>query len=336
MAGGSAAAVYSAIVANSFVMVAKFAGFVFTGSGTMLAEGIHSAADVGNQTLLAFGMKRAKRPADDEHPQGYGRDAFVWSLISAVGIFFLGCGVSIAHGVHSLFGDGHHEVGDQTLNLGILGLSLVAEGASLAVAVRALAAEARSLDKGFFENLWSTSDPFGVAILLEDAAAVFGVLLAFVMVGLVAVTHDPTIDAYGSILIGILLGFVAAFLILKNRSLLIGKSISIEERQRLAAVLADDPAIESVIAQTAVVTGADDYVVTTEIDVDGAYLAGKYLEGRAIDDLQDRVATEEGLRAFLHEYAEDIVELLGDEVDRIEARVRKAIPKATQVDVEVD
>lgn len=336
MAGGSAKAVYAAIGANSFVMVIKFGGFVATGSGTMLAEAIHSLADVGNQTLLAVGMNRSHRPADDDHPFGYAREAFVWALISAVGIFFLGCGVSVTHGVLSLLSNEHHEVGSPTLNLSILGLSLVAEGGSLLVAVRAIASDAKHRGMGFWEHVRTTSDPFGVAVLLEDSAAVFGVIFAFAAVGLGALTGNANIDAYGSIGIGILLGFVAYFLIIRNRKLLIGEAVQGEDKEKMMAVLNNDPMVDKVIVEQSLVTGTNSYRVTAEVDLNGAYLADRYIEKHGIEGVADKLDTDEALTQFLYGYTDVITDMVGEEIDRIEARMSQVLPQDVHLDVEPD
>lgn len=336
MAGGSKAAVYGAIAANSLVMVAKFIGFFFTGSGTMLAEGIHSAADVGNQTLLAVGMKRSQMPPDAEHPFGYGRDAFIWSLMSAVGIFFIGCGVTIAHGVHTLMAGGEHEVGSHTFNLGILVFAFVAEGISLWIAVRAIANEAKAMDRSFWQHVRDTDDPFTVAVLLEDSAAVLGVVIALITIGLGALTHEPYWDGIGSIVIGVLLGFVALFLMQKNRSMLIGRSISPKDRDKLVGVLESDPAVEHVVLARATVAGADAYRISAEIELDGHHLARVWLEDKDADALLAEVQDAEAFRSFLGEFSDDIVEMVGDEVDRIEDRIREVIPRARNVDLEPD
>ena len=220
--GGSKVAVYSAIIGNSLVMVAKFAAFFLTGSGSMLAEGIHSVADVGNQTLLAIGLRKSQRPPDRQHPFGYGREAFVWSLMSAVGIFFLGCGVTVAHGVHTLTSAEAHHITDTGTAIGVLIFALVVESGTLFFAVRAVWQEASHRGVGFVENVRTTDDPFAIAVLLEDTAAVTGVLVALGAIGLTAYTHQTWYDAAGSIAIGLLLGGVALFLISKNRDLLLG------------------------------------------------------------------------------------------------------------------
>jgi len=337
VAGGSKAAVYSAIGANAFVMVAKFIGFAVTGSGTMLAEGIHSLADVGNQSLLAVGMSRAAQKPDAQHPYGYGRDAFVWALMSAVGIFFLGCGVTVAHGVQSLLDGGHHDATSTPwVNLGILALSFVAEGASLAVCVKGMMDEAKKREQGFFEYVKTTDDVFGVAVLLEDSAAVLGVILAFITVVLTHLTHAPYWDPIGSLVIGALLGGVAFVLMRRNRALLIGQSIRQSELDRMHEVFENDPVVEDVVMSRAVVEGADAYHIAAEIDFDGRVLARRHMEGKDLDALAQELDSGEKLMHFLEEFGDAVTDSVGDEVDRLEARIREVLPRARHVDLEPD
>lgn len=336
MAGGSKAAVYAAIGGNSLVTVAKLIGFALTGSGAMFSEAVHSAADVANQSFLAFGMKRAAKPADEAHPFGYGREAFVWSLISAVGLFFVGCGVTVMHGIHMLTDDHPSELGGTEIALGILTFSLVVEGLSWWVAVRALQQEAKRQELGFWKNLATTDDPFAVAVFLEDSAAVFGVLLAMTSLGLVHVTHNPIWDAVGTLAIGTLLGFVAFFLVYKNRSLLIGKAMRPKDLERIEKVFADDPAVEAVAIQRAAVTGASSYRISAEIDFDGHYLAEEWLKTHDVGEVSKKLADPAEVGPFLGDFAEHIVEHLGDEVDRIEAKIREAVPGAENIAIEPD
>ena len=337
-ANGSTLAVYSALSANTVVTVAKLIGFGMTGSGTMLSEAVHSLADVGNQALLAIGMKRAETPPDDEHPMGYGREAFVWSMVSAVGMFFLGCGVSLTHGINALMAEGGHaEHTDHSLNITILLFAFVIEAASCGVAVWGLMREAKAEGQTFITYLKTTDDPFGVAVLLEDTAAVVGVMMALTAVGLTAATGNPNWDAYGSIAIGLLLGFVAVFLISKNRTLLVGRAIRVEDAAVLSNIFEQDPAVEHIAIQQAVVTGTNSYSVRAEIDFDGRYLANKYLAKEDIDTLHKRTsANPDALKTFLGDYGESLMELVGDEIDRIEAKILVALPKATQIDIEPD
>lgn len=336
MAGGSKTAVYAAIAANGVVTLAKFVGFALTGSGAMLSEGIHSSADVGNQVLLAVGMKRAERPPDEDHPTGFGREAFVWALISAVGIFFLGCGVTFMHGLESLQHPGSHASGGSTINIGILLFALVAEGATLVIAIRELSKQAQERGLGFLQHLKTTDDPFGVAVLLEDSAAVFGVCLALGAVAMTHFTHDPRWDAYGSLAISVLLGLVAIFLIWKNTNLLVGKAVYIDDAAKIRSLLESEPAVERVVEQAAVVTGASSFRLAAELDFDGSYFAKRFLEQEPSDQILAGIQSPDDLEAFLCRYSEHLSTELGAEVDRIEARLREALPKADRIALEPD
>ena len=337
MAGnGSKVAVYTAIGANTVVAIAKGGAFAMTGSGSMLSECLHSLADVGNQTLLAVGMRNAQRPPDADHPEGYGKEAFIWSIISAVGMFFLGCGASIMHGVHALGGahGAHVDTHDMSLNVGILLFALVVEGGCLIVALRGLAADARLQGQTLREYLKQTEDPFGVAVLLEDSAAVLGVLMALTAVLLTQWTGRSEWDAIGSIAIGVLLGFVAFYLIAKNRSFLIGKAIHDEQAKKVLAVLENDPAVRSVTGQRGVVSGTKSFQYQADITFNGAHLAKQCLAKMTDTQRAMATASDEGLHAFAEQLGEAIVEQMGDEVDRLEDVVRAATPKAYDIKLE--
>lgn len=332
--GESKMAVYAAIVANGLVMIAKFVGWGFTGSGAMLSEAIHSVADLGNQVLLAIGLRNSQRPADEVHPFGYGREAFVWALMSAVGLFFLGCGVTVAHGLEARFGHGPHEISDSGLAIGILVGSLVLEGTSLVIAARGLLREARERGVSFAENLRTTDDPFRTAVVLEDSSAVLGVLLALGALLLTRYTGNTYWDAYGTLAIGALLGVVASFLISRNRALLLGRAVRPEDQQALTELLEADPAIERVVLQRVVVAGVDDYRISAEIDFDGAWIAQQWLHDQDAGAIALRLSDGEALEAFLKEYGEAVITQAGLEVDRIEAKIRNRLPRARNIALE--
>ncbi len=335
MAGGSKTAVYTAIAANSIVMVAKFVGFGLTGSGSMFSEGVHSLADVGNQTLLAVGLKRAELPADEQHPFGYRREAPIWALISAVGIFFLGCGFTVYHSVHAFL---HPEpmVSPNTA-FAVLAFAFVVEGGALAIAVRALRKEAAKDGITLAAYIREGDDPMGTAVLAEDSAAVFGVLLAMAGIGMAQLTGDPRWDAAGSLLIGLLLGGIAIYLIKMNRSLLIGKAPPKQVHDRLKQVLADDPVVESLSTFKTVVFGSDAVRLSAEVEFHGEAIAARHLA--AAYDLEQTWASlekAEDLEDLLLKFGDGVVEALGDEVDRLEQALREADPDARLVDLEVN
>ncbi len=334
MASGSTKAVYAAIIANSAVGLAKIVGFVFSGSGAMLSEGIHSIADVSNQLLLAIGISRSQRDASDDHPYGYGRDTFVFAMISAVGIFWFGCGVTLYHGITTLLHP--HEVEALPLSLGILVLSGAIESVTLRMAWRAVRDGAKKADMSLGQFMLKGSDPMGVAVLLEDGAAVLGVLLAIIALGLSYVTGDPIYDAIGTLSIGVLLGALAIFLVVKNRTALLGQSISPTRTSQVLEVLQQDPVVEAVYDVKTTVLGSDRSRFKAEVEFDGAEVARRFLASQDLDAMRAEVTDPEALRGLLIRYGDHLIDALGDEIDRIEARIREVDPTLRHVDIEAD
>lgn len=340
MAGSSAKAVYVAIATNSVITVTKLTAFAFTGSGALLSEGIHSLADVCNQSLLALGIKKAKQEADEDHPYGYGRDAFVWAMISAVGIFFLGCGFTLYHGLSSLWDhlQGHsHPIESINVAVGVLIFSIVLESWTLWVAVTEVKKSAAAVDMTLREYTHEGPDPMAVAVLLEDAAAVLGVLIALTCIGLYVLTGNPIFDAIGSIIISILLGCVAVFLVRKNRSALLGRKVTQSQAAAVMGVLSSDPAVEDFHDVKATVMSAESFRFKAEVDFDGRVIARKALEGQDMTELSSQISgSPEALETYLVDFGEQIVEVLGDEIDRIEKRIQAEVPGAKHVDLEAD
>lgn len=331
--GGSKLAVYSAIAINSLVAVAKLVGFGLTGSGTMLSEGLHSVADAGNQFLLAVGMKKASKPPDEKHPLGYEKEAFVWALMSAVGIFFLGCGVSVAHGIQSLTSE-HHEVAGTMESLIILGIAFVLEGISCGMAVKGLFDDAKKHGKKAWQYLRTTQDPFLIAVLLEDGAAMLGVSAGLVLVVLTYVLHDPRIDAIGSILIGTLMGVLALVLIQRNRAMLVGRAAGQEERDAVQKVLREAPAVAKIVRSTITQFGADSVRVFADVDFNGSVIVDKHLSTQDFDALHRRAQDPAEFRKVLGEVGEAVVKEVGVEVDRMEDRIREVIPNVHDIHIE--
>jgi solute carrier family 30 (zinc transporter), member 9 len=327
---GSRTAVAMAIGGNSLVMVAKFVAFAMTGSGAMLSEAIHTTADVFNQILLMVGIVRSERPADRSYRYGYGQERFVWALISAVGIFFLGCGVTIYHGISSLMHP--HPVGGLAWSISVLAFALVVDGVVFVVAWRQLSAAADG--EPFWEYLNERADPSAVAVLLEDFAACIGVLIAVTCILLAHVTGQVWWDAVGSILIGVLLGVVAIWLIARNRELLVGRALPESREARLEAVIRGTGAVERVVRLKTRSIGNDSYDVMLELDFDGEAIAQR-LEPR-IQAAWAEIENYEAFRAFAGRFADDVIEALGDEIDDMEADIRAALPEATHIDIEPD
>jgi len=234
--GSSTRAILYAFFANLGIALAKTGAAAYTKSGSMLAEAIHSYADCGNQVLLYFGLKQSERPANVEHPMGYGKISYFWSFIVAILLFSLGGLFSIYEGVHKL--QNPHELSKPWVGLVVLAFSIVLEIGSLAGALR----EINKLRGRRSMREWvdTTRNAELVVVLGEDLAAICGLVLAFVFLGLATVTGNTTYDAVGSICIGVVLIIVSVFVATRIKSLIVGRSAEPEMRAAIAEVLASD------------------------------------------------------------------------------------------------
>jgi cation diffusion facilitator family transporter len=233
--GESALTVLVAFGANFAIAAAKTVAAAVSGSASMLAESAHSWADTGNEVFLMIANRRSARPADPRRPLGYGREAYVWSLLAAIGLFVVGASVSIWHGVSELIGGQEAHGRDYTLAYAILAISSVLESVSFLQAFRQLRAEARGLDRDLLTHALETSDPTTRAVFAEDAAALIGVVIAACGIAMHEVTGAAAWDAVGSILVGVLLGVVAVVLIDRNRRFLTGEPGSADLRDAAIA-----------------------------------------------------------------------------------------------------
>ena len=241
--GSSARAILYAFIANLGIALAKLAAALFTKSGSMLAESIHSFADCGNQVLLYMGLKQAQRPADALHPLGYGKLSYFWSFIVALMLFSMGGVFSIYEGWHKL--SVHEPLNKPWVALLVLGGSILLEAGSLAGCLR----EIKKLRRGKSLRQWlaSTRNAELVVVLGEDVAALVGLVLAMGFVALAMVTGNPVFDAVGSILIGVVLVCVSIFVALRIKSLIVGSSAEEELRLAIDAEISADPAIRQLL-----------------------------------------------------------------------------------------
>jgi len=331
MAHGSRNSVLAAIGGNSLIMVGKFTAFAFSGSGAMLSEGVHSLADVLNQILLLVGLTRAGKKADGDYAYGYGREVYIWALISAVGIFFLGCGVTVYHGVESLLHppEALTEIG---FALWVLLASLVIEGAVLWIAYKQLRRAAG--ERPFFVYLRTEADPTGVAVLLEDAAACAGVVIAMTGLGLAHLTGNPVWDAIATLSIGVLLGGVAIWLIVRNHAILIGPSIPEEVQSRVRAVINNYAAVEDIKELKTVMLDSRTYDIMADIEFHGDVIA-RSLEPK-LQEIYPTIQSFEDFKEFAATYADDVIHALGDEIDALEAEIRRNVPEAKYLDIEAN
>ena len=237
-------AVVIAFLANIAIAIAKTVVALLTGSASLLAEAIHSWADAGNEIFLLIADRKGERERDAEHPTGYGRDAYVWSLFAAVGVFTIGAVLSIVTGVLELLDP--EPVTDYTAAYIVLGIAFVLEAISLAQSTRQATSTARRYRRNTLDYIVNGSNPTLRAVIFEDSAALAGLAIAALSILLHQVTGNPVFDAVGSLLIGLLLGFVAIILIGRNRQFLIGASAPPAVRARVIQALLSHSEIERV------------------------------------------------------------------------------------------
>jgi cation diffusion facilitator family transporter len=221
-----------AFAANALVAAAKSVAAVVTGSASMTAEAAHSWADAGNQVFLFLAERRSARPRDESHPMGYGREAYVWSMFAAFGLFTAGAVVSIMHGVQEIIEP--EPASDFAVAYVVLAVAFVLEGISFIQAFRQTRKAARELERRTLEQVLISSDPTLRAVFAEDAAALIGLVVAFAGVLLHQITGSALPDALGSIVVGVLLAVVAVVLIDRNRRFLVGQGVTPDIERSMA------------------------------------------------------------------------------------------------------
>ena len=267
---GSSESLVTVIVAfgaNLLIAVAKSVAAAITGSASLVAEAAHSWADAGNEVFLLVANRRSARPADPQHPFGHGREAYVWSLFAALGLFVAGSAVSITHGVQELINP--EPASDYLIGYVVLALSFVLEGISFSQSIRQARPEAASFDRDLIEHVMVTSDPTLRAVFFEDAAALTGLLIAAAGLGLHELTGSPTPDAIGSILVGVLLGVVALVLINRNRRFLVGQEADPRVRAAVIQQLLEQPEVARVTYLRLEVVGPRLVSVVGDVDLTG-------------------------------------------------------------------
>ena len=297
MASGSTKAMLAALFANMGIAIAKFVAYGFTGSSSMLAESIHSVADTSNQALLLLGSKRAKQHATAEHTFGYGRERYFWSFVVALVLFTLGGLFAIYEGWHKL-GDTEHGVSNVEWAIGVLVLGILLEGYSFRTAV--IASRPLKGQASWWEFIRRSRTPELPVVLLEDLGALTGLVLALVGVSVAAVTGDSRWDAYGTIAIGVLLVVIATVLVFEMKSLLIGESANRPMLKQITAAIEGAEGIEAILDLRTQHVGPDQLLVGAEVKMDPSLDT----EGVALT------------------------------IDRVEARIRKAVPIATMIYIE--
>jgi cation diffusion facilitator family transporter len=263
----SATTILVAFGANVLIAVAKSAAGVVTGSASILAEAAHSWTDTGNEVFLLIGNRRSRRPPDLAHPFGHGREAYVWSLFAALGLFVTGAAVSVFRGIQELISPelaSHFLVGYI-----VLAVSFVLETVSFLQSVRQARPEADALQRDLIEHVLATSDPTLRAVFAEDSAALAGLLIATVALAAHQLTGSPVPDALGSILIGVLLAAVALLLINRNRRFLVGQEADPRVRAAALQALLDAPEVARVTYLRLEIVGPRMVSVIGDVDLSG-------------------------------------------------------------------
>ncbi|KPP72840.1 solute carrier family 30 member 9-1-like [Scleropages formosus] len=325
-----------AICINGLNFIFKILAWVYTGSASMFSEAIHSLADTCNQGLLALGISQSVRNPDAVHPYGFSNMRYIASLISGVGIFMMGAGLSWYHGIMGLLNP--QPIESLLWAYCILAGSLVSEGATLLVAISEIKKSAQLQGLSFYEYVMQSRDPSTNVVLLEDAAAVLGVILAASCMGLTSITGNPLYDSLGSLGVGALLGTVSAFLIYTNTEALLGRSIQAEHVQKLTEFLENDPAVRAIHDVKATDMGLSKVRFKAEVDFDGRVVTRSYLEKQDIDQILheiQQVKTPEDLENFMLKHGENIIDTLGAEVDRLEKELKHRNPEVRHVDLEI-
>ncbi len=298
-ASGGGKAIIAALLANLGIALAKFVAWFFSGSASMLAEGIHSLADSGNQILLLLGGRKARKKADQEHPFGYGRERYVYAFVVSIILFSVGGLFSIYEGVEKLIDP--HEVTNLWIPLVVLVIAIGLESFSLRTAVRE-SNLVRAKGESWIGFIRHAKAPELPVVLLEDVAALIGLVFALLGVGLTAITGDPLFDALGTLMIGTLLIVVAITLGIETKSLLVGEGASEGDHTAIVRALESGDAPVSVIHVKTLYLGPDELMVAAKL-------------GFPADRTLGEVAVT---------------------IDALEARVRAAVPAARVVYLEPD
>ncbi|GAB2628181.1 cation diffusion facilitator family transporter [Prescottella soli] len=297
-ANGGKKAIFAALTANAGIAVAKFTGFLITGSSSMLAESVHSVADTSNQGLLLFGQNRAEKQADKLHQFGYGRNRYFYSFVVALVLFTLGSLFAIYEGVHKI----QHPEGlsSPIVAVVILLVAIALESYSFVTAM----GESRPLkgNASWWSFIRTSRTPELPVVLLEDTGALIGLVLALGGVGLTMLTGDPVWDGIGTLCIGVLLGIIAIVLIIEMKSLLIGEGATQDEENRILSALVDGVRIDRVIHCRTQYLGPEEILVAAKVGI---------APGSGIED----VATA---------------------IDEAEVRIRAAVPAARLIYIEPD
>lgn len=283
MAAGSKRVIYAALIGNGLIAVTKFVAATITGSSAMLAEGIHSVVDTGNQGLLLYGLWRAKKPADERHPFGYGAELYFWAFVVAIMIFAVGAGISIYEGVHKVMDP--HPVTNPMINYVVLGLAMVFESVAWWIAFKEF--RTRKGKRGWIEAVRDSKDPSVFTVLFEDTAAMLGLVAAFAGIAGAQYFGIAELDGAASIVIGIILAITAALLAYETKGLLIGEAAAPEVVETVCNIVKATAVVDAVNEIRTLHRGPNDVLLALSLDFEDNLTAGKV--ENAIHDLETAI-----------------------------------------------
>lgn len=260
--GSSKLPIYGAIAANLAIAISKFIVAGISGSSAMLSEGIHSLVDTGNGGLLLLGIHKSKKPADDTHPFGHGKELYFWSLIVAILIFSIGGGMSFYKGISHI--EHPSPLTDPFWSYIVLGFAFIFEGIALIVALKSF--RKFKGKKSYYEAIKLSKDPANFAVILEDSAALLGLIVAFAGLFLSHYFNNPVYDAYASIVIGVILALIAVLLATESKGLLIGEGANAEMSTSITTLVNADPSVEKAKKPLTMYFGPEEVLLALDIN----------------------------------------------------------------------
>lgn len=320
-----------ALLGNVVIAGSKLAAWFCSQSSSMMSEFIHSCVDCANQYLLLKGLRDSSKAPDRKHPYGYGKSVYFWALVSALGTFFMGFGISMSHAWGELMNPSLHDIGPEVL--GVLMLSFAIDGYVLTKTLREVREE---IPEGvtLWAHIQTMRDPAILAILLEDGAACFGVLMAIAGTTASHYTGMPIYDGLAGVGISILLGTMGFTLARMNYRFLLGQAVDKDMTDKIENILKSRRSIDTVASVQSQWTGPDTFSYKAEVGFDGTFLAAKLMPTHEKEFFAIRGSMEKDLSLVLSWYAEDVIRTVEREVRILEAQIRQKYPAAEYIELE--
>src|ERR1044072_5756025 len=264
-------AIYAAIAGNLAIAVTKFGASAFTGSSAMLSEAIHSVVDTGNGWLMLLGVRKSRKPPDADHPFGHGHELYFWTLVVGVLVFAVGGGMSTYEGITHIL---HPRIPENAVwSYATLGLATVFEGTSWLFGWKAFSSERGR--RGVLQTIHETKDPSSFTVVLEDSAALLGLVFAFLGIFLGQQFELPYLDGVASVVIGLMLCGVAGLMVYESKGLLIGEGLDPQSLKSIRALVETDPAVERVKHLHTMYLGPHEVLLTIELSFDSKLSVGE-------------------------------------------------------------